>query len=265
MSVLYAQVIVDIVHENVAHTFTYRIPDGMTLTAGQRVEVPFGRMRKEGVVLSLTQETDVPPEKLRDILRPLEDYAAICPTLLTLAQQMADDVHCPLAETLRLMLPAQMRGGRIQVKTQTVAQAAKPREMLEAAAQAEKRSPKRRLLLTVLSDERTHPVEELKLLVREPLQALRQIEAVPRARASSMAGWISSISSLPNNPFSPQCGFSPATPILGFLIPSARQPLSAILITSSTRSFFTRSQASLKETWVDTCTTRRFSWASIMV
>ena len=32
MSVLYAQVIVDIVHENVAHTFTYRIPDGMTLT-----------------------------------------------------------------------------------------------------------------------------------------------------------------------------------------------------------------------------------------
>lgn len=62
MSVLYAQVIVDIVHENVAHTFTYRIPDGMTLTAGQRVEVPFGRMRKEGVVLSLTQETDVPPE-----------------------------------------------------------------------------------------------------------------------------------------------------------------------------------------------------------
>lgn len=167
----------DIVHENVAHTFTYRIPDGMTLTAGQRVEVPFGRMRKEGVVLSLTQETDVPPEKLRDILRPLEDYAAICPTLLTLAQQMADDVHCPLAETLRLMLPAQMRGGRIQVKTQTVAQAAKPREMLEAAALAEKRSPKRRLLLTVLSDGRTHPVEELKLLVREPLQALRQIEA----------------------------------------------------------------------------------------
>lgn len=110
---------------------------------------------------------------------------AICPALLTLAQQMADDVHCPLAETLRLMLPAQMRGGRIQVKTQTVAQSAKPREMLEAAALAEKRSPKRRLLLTVLSDGRTHPVEELKLLVREPLQALRQIEA---ARTNCPAG-----------------------------------------------------------------------------
>lgn len=174
---MYAQVIVDIVHENVAHTFTYRIPDGMVLTAGQRVEVPFGRMRKEGVVLALTAETDVPPEKLRDVLRPLEDYAAIRPALLTLAQQMADEVHCPLAETLRLMLPAQMRGGRVQVKTQTVAQAAKPREAMEAAAQAEKRSPKRRLLLTVLSDGRVHPLEELRLLVKEPLQSLRQIEA----------------------------------------------------------------------------------------
>ena len=174
---MYAQVIVDIVHENVAHTFTYRIPDGMALTAGQRVEIPFGRMRKEGVVLALTEETDVPPEKLRDVLRPLEDYAAIRPALLTLAQQMAQEVHCPLAETLRLMLPAQMRGGRVQVKTQTVAQGVKPREEMEAAAQAEKRSPKRRLLLTVLSDGRVHPLEELRLLVREPLQTLRQLEA----------------------------------------------------------------------------------------
>jgi len=39
------------------------------------------------------------------------------------------------------MLPAQMRGGRIQVKTQTVAQAAKPREMLEAAAPGGKSAP----------------------------------------------------------------------------------------------------------------------------
>ena len=48
VSALYAQVIVDIVHENVAHTFTYRIPDGMTLTAGQRVEVPFGGCARRG-------------------------------------------------------------------------------------------------------------------------------------------------------------------------------------------------------------------------
>ena len=50
-----AQVIVDIVHENVAHTFTYRVPEGMTLSEGQRVEVPFGPRKKEGVVVALTE------------------------------------------------------------------------------------------------------------------------------------------------------------------------------------------------------------------
>lgn len=31
-----AQVIVDIVHENVAHTFTYTVPPGMKVSLGQR-------------------------------------------------------------------------------------------------------------------------------------------------------------------------------------------------------------------------------------
>ena len=113
-----AQVIVDIVHENVARTFSYRIPDGMALSLGQRVEVPFARMIKEGVVVGFTEDCDVPPEKLRDVRAPLEDYPAVLPPLLALARHMAQDSHCPLAETLRLMLPAEMRGGRVQVKQQ---------------------------------------------------------------------------------------------------------------------------------------------------
>ena len=110
-----AQVIVDIVHENVAHTFTYRVPEGMALSVGQRVEVPFGPRRKEGVVVGFSDTTDVLPEKLKNILAPLEDYPAILPCLLDLAERMAENAHCPLAETLRLMLPAEMRGGRVQV------------------------------------------------------------------------------------------------------------------------------------------------------
>ena len=66
-----AQVIVDIVHENVAHTFTYRVPEGMALSVGQRVEVPFGPRRKEGVVVGFCDTTDVPPDKLKSILAPL--------------------------------------------------------------------------------------------------------------------------------------------------------------------------------------------------
>ena len=46
---MFAQVIVDIVHENVARTFTYRVPEGMALSPGWRVSVPFGPRTIEGV------------------------------------------------------------------------------------------------------------------------------------------------------------------------------------------------------------------------
>ena len=63
----FAQVIVDIVHENVARTFSYRIPEGMALSLGQRVEVPFGRLIKEGVVIGFSETCDVDAEKIREI------------------------------------------------------------------------------------------------------------------------------------------------------------------------------------------------------
>ena len=181
---MYAQVIVDIVHENVAHTFSYRIPAGMQLSVGQRVEVPFARMVKEGVIVGFCDTCDVAPEKLRDIRGPLEDYPAVLPQLLKLAQRMAEEAHCPLAETLRLMLPAEMRGGRVNVKTQPAAQLAIPADEVEAAMKSQGRSQKRRMLLNLLRDGEIHPVEELRMLVRDPMEALNTLEALGLVRLS---------------------------------------------------------------------------------
>ncbi len=172
-----AQVIVDIVHENVAHTFTYTVPPDMELSLGQRVEVPFGARSKEGVVVAFTEVSDLPPERLRPIRRTLEDYPAVLPQLLTLAQWLAETNHCPLAETLRLTLPAEMRGGRVQVKTELTARYTAGAEALPRAIESQGRSEKRRTLLTLLKDGQPHSVPELRLLVRDPLEALRALEA----------------------------------------------------------------------------------------
>ena len=172
-----AQVIVDIVHENVARTFSYLIPEGMALSVGQRVAVPFGPRVKEGVIVGFSEACDVPPEKLRAVKAPLEDYPAILPCQLELARRMAENAHCPLAETLRLMLPAEMRGGRVQVRRQTVARLAIPREAVDDALEGQGRSQKRRMLLNLLRDGGKHPVDELRMLVRDPLEPLRQLEA----------------------------------------------------------------------------------------
>ena len=174
---MFCQVIVDIVHDNVAKPFTYRIPEGMKLVPGQRVAVPFGRHEKEGIVLSLTEICDLEESRVREVIRPLEEYAAIPEELMQLAEQMAHDSHCPLAETLRLMLPAQMRGGRIHIKTERAARLnITPQEAL-LAAEREKRSLKRSTLLKILSDGENHSVKELSRTVKDPGEALKKLAA----------------------------------------------------------------------------------------
>ncbi len=172
---MYCRVIVDIVHENVAKPFTYLIPEGMNLTAGQRVAVPFGAREKEGIVTELTDQCDVPPGKLRAVVRPLEDYAAVLPELMELAQEMAEQDHCPIAETLRLMLPAQMRGGRVKVKTVRTAQLAVSEAEARAAMAADKRKGKRYQLLELLLSGNPRMVHELAETVRDPGAALKKL------------------------------------------------------------------------------------------
>ena len=174
---MFCQVIIDIVHEDVASPFTYRIPDGMELKPGQRVAVPFGRREKEGIVLNLTETSGLDENRVRDVLKPLEDYAAIPPELMELAEQMARESQCPLAETLRLMLPAQMRGGRVHVKTERTARLAVTPEEALAAAEKEKRSLKRAALLRTLADGETHTVKELAGTVKDPSEALKKLAA----------------------------------------------------------------------------------------
>lgn len=174
---MYCQVIVDIVHENVASPFTYRIPDMMTLEPGQRVAVPFGPREKEGIVLELTEECDLEASRIREVIRPLEDYAAIPPELMALAKEMAEKAHCPLAETLRLMLPAQMRGGRVHVKTERIVRLAVAPEEATAAAEAEKRGRKRAEILRVLAEREEISVKELAESVKDPAETLKKLAA----------------------------------------------------------------------------------------
>ncbi len=175
---MYCQVIVDIIHEHVAEPYTYLIPEGMMLSPGQRVKVPFGHREMEGVVLSLSSDTDLQKDRLRAVLHPLEDYPAIPPELLELARDMAIEAHCPLAETLRLMLPAQMRGGRIHVRTALqVALQCDAETAREAAADAgRKRRGKRAQILSLLADSSPRWVSDLAAIVRDPRDALKLLQ-----------------------------------------------------------------------------------------
>ena len=146
----YCQVIVDITAEAVDRLFTYRVPEGCELTTGQRVLVPFGPRIKEGYVLEFSDTCDVPEEKLKSVIKPVEDYAAILPELVELARYMAHRYRCCLSESLRLMIPAEMRGGRVQEKTIRVARLARPVTDEDRAALCRTRAKKQLEALEML-------------------------------------------------------------------------------------------------------------------
>ena len=171
----YAQVIVDIAHEAVDRIYTYRVPEGMSLEKGMRVRVPFGRQFTEGYIIGFTDAPGVEESRIRPVIAPLEDYPALLPHMLELAAEIRDDTHCPLAEALRLMLPAEMRGGRVHVKTETAVRLIIGGEQLEQALAECRNARKRRLLLEMLSDGSEQPLAGISALVRDARSGLNDL------------------------------------------------------------------------------------------
>jgi len=93
--------------------FDYGLPANMeTLAPGSLVEVPFGRTQRVGVVRGMSDTVQAAPEKLREILRRLDDRPALPAAIIKLAQFCADYYHYPLGPILLAALPPRLRDAR---------------------------------------------------------------------------------------------------------------------------------------------------------
>lgn len=115
-----ARVIVDITHSNVDKIFDYNIPDGMSVGKGARVLVPFGRQSVEGFVIDVATTTDCPIEKLKNVSNVLDPVPPLTDETIELAYFVAKKYHALMSEVLRLMIPSEMRGGKVREKERTI-------------------------------------------------------------------------------------------------------------------------------------------------
>lgn len=85
--------------------YSYRIPEGMTLLPGHRVQLPFGRANKmtEGIVLSVE---DGDGAGLKAVSRPLDDDPLLTRHQLQLAAFLRERYFCTFFDAVRAMLPA---------------------------------------------------------------------------------------------------------------------------------------------------------------
>lgn len=147
---MFAEIIVDIAHSAVDRRFTYRVPEGLAVSVGHHVMVPFGLgdHLKEGFVVALKNSADYP--ELKDIARIIEPYPVLLPEQIMLAEWMQDAYHCLFVDALRLMIPAQLRGMRVKEKHVRTVRLSDGLD-LDAALVSLERAPKQKQVLELVA------------------------------------------------------------------------------------------------------------------
>lgn len=121
MSDLFANVIVDISHENLDRTFSYRVPDSLKeyIAPGERVIIPFGAANREimGFVLSLSDEVSFDVSKIKDIIRIEHDDSLVESKLIVLAEWMRKRYGSTMINALKTVLPIKKTVRTVEQKT----------------------------------------------------------------------------------------------------------------------------------------------------
>lgn len=85
--------------------YSYRVPEGLSLSVGMRVTVPFGKgnRRCEGVVIGIESGDET---RLKPVDHCLDEQPLITQNMLRLAAFLRERCFCTLYDCLRVMLPA---------------------------------------------------------------------------------------------------------------------------------------------------------------
>lgn len=89
--------------------FDYVLDVAVPVQIGQRVLVPFGRKQCVGVVMELTETTELPNDRLKPVIRALDDVAPLPDELLILLRFCSDYYLFPLGMTVLAALPTRLR------------------------------------------------------------------------------------------------------------------------------------------------------------
>jgi len=92
--------------------FTYSVPEHLIekpLTIGERVAVSFGPREVIGVILSISNKTNQPLDKLKNITSRVVDNFHFDAPLLQFLQRCADYYHHPIGDVLQQALPVLLR------------------------------------------------------------------------------------------------------------------------------------------------------------
>ena len=96
--------------------FDYLFPDDVSLQIGTRVLVPFGTQKRVAIVADFPTKSDVPEDKLKTILQPLDLAPLFTPIYWDWLHWAANYYQAGLGDVLFQALPVKLRNGESAVK-----------------------------------------------------------------------------------------------------------------------------------------------------
>ncbi|AFS78693.1 primosome assembly protein PriA [Gottschalkia acidurici 9a] len=118
---LYAEIIVDNTSLNTDRLYTYKVPEKYIekIKIGMRCLVPFGKGNKllEGIIISLKDNIDFNPNRVKEIKRLVEDTPIISENMIKLSSWMKDEYLCTHLEVLKTIIPTGITNKSIKCVT----------------------------------------------------------------------------------------------------------------------------------------------------
>ncbi len=118
---MYAEVIVDITHEQLDRGFEYHVPDGLLdkVEIGSVVAVPFGKADRiiRGYVINLNEECSYDASKVKDIAGLPEKDNSVEERSVRLATWIKSNYGGTLVQALKCVLPAKQKVSKLKKKT----------------------------------------------------------------------------------------------------------------------------------------------------
>ena len=96
--------------------FDYLVPDDVLLQIGMRVLVPFGTQKRVAIVTDFPTKSDVPEDKLKAIIQPLDLAPLFTPIYWDWLHWAANYYQAGLGDVLFQALPVKLRNGESAVK-----------------------------------------------------------------------------------------------------------------------------------------------------
>ncbi|MCR5268587.1 MAG: primosomal protein N' [Lachnospiraceae bacterium] len=117
----YANIIVNIAHDNLDKTFQYAVPSKLegTVSVGDYVSIPFGKGNRiiNGYILELTDRAEYDPTKIKEIISIVKDADLVETKLLKLADWMHKTYGSTMITALKTVLPIKKKVKSVEQRT----------------------------------------------------------------------------------------------------------------------------------------------------